>query len=421
MSTLKVANITTSNNSENLVLSTGNTSGSRILVPASGDLIVGANSTFNNMVVNSTGITISGNVRVSSVDANGSLGTSGQVLTSSGTGNVYWAAPAATITAVNAGTGLSGGGSSGSLTLSVNSSYVATQVVNNTFTGVQTFSANATFGANANFNGTSTFNALMNLKQAIALNGATGSAGDYLTSSGGGVPYWTTPTTAGGALSTKFTAFTSTGTSTFTKDPNMLFAQVICIGGGGGGGGATGTAVSNGAMAGSGGGGGGIAIRWLNSSEIGATSNVVVGAGGSGGTSSTNAGGTGGNTTFAIGTGTLINGRGGGGATGNTIGGGGTAQNGSINVQGGDGYMGFPLGLFASQRSGPSGAGGSSGMAFGAGGAPVISAAGGGSTGNNGVLYGGGGGGASRANTASSSTGGTGANGACFVIEFLSV
>jgi hypothetical protein len=77
-------------------------------------------------------------------------------------------------------------------------------------------------------------------------------------------------------------AFTTAGTSTWTKPTGCKVVRMICIGGGGGGG--SGHAHASGTRAGGGGGGGGaISEITYRASDLPATLTVVVGTGGAGG------------------------------------------------------------------------------------------------------------------------------------------
>jgi hypothetical protein len=195
------------------------------------------------------------------------------------------------------------------------------------------------------------------------------------------------------------------GTTTYTPTTGMKKALVIAVGGGGGG-----QSVTLADEAGGGGGGGGTCIRLYTSAEIGASEPCVVGA-------ASTAGGAGNATTFSA-SGTLLTANGGaqGSTTGNTIvvgvqgagGAGGTASGGDLNIPGEAGYRAVMYSTTACMG----GAGGRS--VFGAGASETGVAA----NGSNGTGYGGGGSGATTSDD-TNRTGGTGAAGIIYVIEFL--
>lgn len=77
-----------------------------------------------------TNLTVSNTLILNHVNANGSIGASGDVLASNGS-YVYWTPLSSdNIQSVIAGNGLSGGGNSGVVTLSVNTSFIATLAAN---------------------------------------------------------------------------------------------------------------------------------------------------------------------------------------------------------------------------------------------------------------------------------------------------
>ncbi len=177
---------------------------------------------------NLTNLLVSGNLSVTALIANGSLGTAGQVLVSNGSG-VYWtsASGTGTVTSINSGNGLEGGPITSVGTISilanngvtanlsglyvtqgtgivvnssgvhVNSAYISTLTSN--FTNGQSISVN-------NFNFTGSFTA----------NGLSGTAGQVLTTDGT-TAYWSTVTSGNISSVVVSTQFTGNGTqNTFT-------------------------------------------------------------------------------------------------------------------------------------------------------------------------------------------------------------
>lgn len=124
----------------------------------------GANSVVNTIAVSTSNSVVYGGGRLTLVSnaaiaANGSLGSAGQVLTSGGTGNVYWTTPTTgTVTSVATGNGMTGGTitSTGTISVLANTGIVANATglyVNSSY--INTISSNsATF---ANSSATNTF------------------------------------------------------------------------------------------------------------------------------------------------------------------------------------------------------------------------------------------------------------------------
>jgi hypothetical protein len=214
---------------------------------------------------------------------------------------------------------------------------------------------------------------------AIAFEGTlpdqSGNSGKYLSTDG------TDAIWAALALGATMQVFTNSGTFTPTAGKTS-FLVMATGGGGGGGGGGTGGAVNFGD--GGGGGGGGTGWRMYNSTEMGGSAAVTIGAGGSQGAANA-AGGAGGTTSLdPDGSGLTLSGGGGGGGGGaftvpsNSNGGGG-AGGGATNAQfsasgtggnftglrvAGISFFIYGLGAGGTGGDGPSGAaGGSAGTA----------------------------------------------------------
>ena len=158
--------------------------------------------TFTNVITHTANVSVNG-----AIIANGSVGTSGQVLTSSAGGNVYWS----TVT--------SSGGSSVTVSDTAPSSptsgslwyYTGTGellVYYNDGTSSQWVTASATYVPTTfstlsvtgplSVTGLTTLSGNVTISNTITANASTGIAGQVLTSSGAGANvYWSTPATGG--------------------------------------------------------------------------------------------------------------------------------------------------------------------------------------------------------------------------------
>lgn len=250
-----------------------------------------------------------------------------------------------------------------------------------------------------------------------AILSGTATAGLALLSGASTTPAWSTlpPITK---VATQI--ISATGSSTYTPTTGMKFAIVEICGAGGGSGGAAGAAGQTGC--GGGGAGGGYCRKTYTSTLLGATATVVIGTGGTAGASGNNAGGAGGNSTFTpAGAGAILT------ATGGSAGGGsassatfastaggtteGTGTNGDLNLTGSEGTAGVVVNGVSGVTIG--GTGGNSFLSN-----PTVNGTFNGSNvGNN---YGGGGSGGVSGGGANV-TGAAGANGVCYITEFIAV
>lgn len=221
----------------------------------------------------------------------------------------------------------------------------------------------------------------------------------------------------------KLTEFTSSGT--FTADSNSIGSLVFVTGGGGGGGGAAATDSASAAGAGAGS-NGETRLIYYNSTEMGATAAVTIGAAGTAGANTGTNGGPGGDTIFnPVGTGATVTAENGLGGIGvNTVGfvfdvGGAAGPTGS------GGFLISPsIGAGAGFATSP---GSGNNKALGGQGSSSYWSSGGGGGASNGAAAaagyagakGSGGGGGAESDNGGSAPGGPGGAGYVLVIEFL--
>jgi hypothetical protein len=310
------------------------------------------------------------------------VGTTGQVLkaNSATTSGLEWATAAADIEGVTAGTGLTGGGTSGTVTLALDSAAVIAPTIVTTKGDLIVATGNGTV-----------------VRQGV------GTDGQYLQADSAQADGVKWASLAGSNITE--VVFNSTNASWSIPSGVTQLEAVVIAGGGGGGGNSTAN--------GSGGGGGG-AGGWLNKviNLAGDTTlNITIGAGGAGGANAT--GGSAGSASSIVGNqstttyATCVGGGFGAGSTTNTTpgtggSGGGTATSGDSYPEGGGGAGSSGGGRFSGTNATIVGVTGWAGG----------NAASGPSQGGNGIvvwdyaLAGGGNGGRANTNTAAQSFGG---------------
>ena len=143
---------------------------------------------YSNTVTFSSAVTYTANITVNgAIIAGGSNGTVGQVLTSNGTGNVYWS-------------------SLGAASVNTAAQYSFTNTIS--------------------FSNTVTYSGILGANSVVQLNGSNGTAGQVLTSNGNSNAYWSTVTGGGSVNLASSYAFTNT-----TASVNSNSGAITTLGG----------------------------------------------------------------------------------------------------------------------------------------------------------------------------------------------